>query len=176
MGFSGVLADDMGLGKTIQALAYLLYKKQHLQLNQPAIVICPTSLVGNWVNEAKKFTPDLKVVVLHGAERHQHFASISEYDLVVTTYPLVGRDFSQLESLQFSDLILDEAQTIKNPLAKMTKSIKQLNAKQRLCLTGTPMENHLGELWSLFDFLMPGFLGTHTSFNRFYRKGYRRGR
>lgn len=170
-GFSGVLADDMGLGKTIQTLAYLLYKKQHQQLNEPAIVICPTSLVGNWVNEANKFTPDLKVLVLHGAERHQHFSRIAEHDIVITTYPLVGRDFSQLESLLFSDLILDEAQTIKNPLAKMTKSIKQLNAKQRLCLTGTPMENHLGELWSLFDFLMPGFLGTHTTFNRFYRKG-----
>jgi superfamily II DNA or RNA helicase len=170
-GFSGVLADDMGLGKTIQALAYLLYKKQHLQLCQPAIVICPTSLVGNWLNEAKKFTPDLKVLVLHGADRHQYFSTISDYDLVITTYPLVGRDFNQLESLHFSDLILDEAQTIKNPLAKMTKSIKQLNAKQRLCLTGTPMENHLGELWSLFDFLMPGFLGTHSTFNRVYRKG-----
>tara|TARA_R110001583_G_scaffold7720_9_gene37957 strand:- start:43562 stop:46804 length:3243 start_codon:yes stop_codon:yes gene_type:complete len=170
-GFSGVLADDMGLGKTIQTLAYLLYKKQHGQLDYPAIVICPTSLVGNWVNEAKKFTADLKVLVLHGADRHQHFSAIANHDLVITTYPLVGRDFAQLEPLHFSDLILDEAQTIKNPLAKMTKSIKQLNAKQRLCLTGTPMENHLGELWSLFDFLMPGFLGTHTTFNRFYRKG-----
>jgi len=170
-GFSGVLADDMGLGKTIQALAYLQYKKQREQLADPAIVICPTSLVGNWKNEAAKFTPDLKVLVLHGADRHQYFGAIPDYDLVITTYPLVGRDFSQLETLQFSDLILDEAQTIKNPLAKMTKSIKQLNAKQRLCLTGTPMENHLGELWSLFDFLMPGFLGTHTTFNRFYRKG-----
>lgn len=170
-GFSGVLADDMGLGKTIQTLAYLLYKKQHQQLTEPALVICPTSLVGNWVNEAKKFTPYLKVLVLHGAERHQHFANIPEHDLIITTYPLVGRDFTQLEALHFSDIILDEAQTIKNPLAKMTKSIKQLNAKQRLCLTGTPMENHLGELWSLFDFLMPGFLGTNSTFNRFYRKG-----
>ncbi|MEI6896470.1 MAG: SNF2-related protein [Psychromonas sp.] len=170
-GFSGVLADDMGLGKTIQALAYLLYKKQHQQLTAPAIVICPTSLVGNWMNEATKFTPDLKVLVLHGADRHQHFSRILDYDLVITTYPLVGRDFTSLEAIEFSDLILDEAQTIKNPLAKMTKSIKKLNAKQRLCLTGTPMENHLGELWSLFDFLMPGFLGSHTTFNRFYRKG-----
>ncbi|MCG6200083.1 DEAD/DEAH box helicase [Psychromonas antarctica] len=171
-GFSGVLADDMGLGKTIQALAYLLYKKQHQQQrSEPALVICPTSLVGNWLNEATKFTPTLKVLVLHGVDRHKHFASIPDYDLVITTYPLVGRDFSQLETVTFSDLILDEAQTIKNPLAKMTKSIKQLNAKQRLCLTGTPMENHLGELWSLFDFLMPGFLGTHSTFNRFYRKG-----
>ncbi|WP_028863403.1 DEAD/DEAH box helicase [Psychromonas aquimarina] len=170
-GFSGVLADDMGLGKTIQTLAYLLYKKQRGQLAHPALVICPTSLVGNWLNEAAKFTPTLKVLVLHGTERHQYFADVPDYDLVITTYPLVGRDFAQLEEMQFSDLILDEAQTIKNPLAKMTKSIKQLNAKQRLCLTGTPMENHLGELWSLFDFLMPGFLGTHSTFNRFYRKG-----
>ena len=169
-GFSGVLADDMGLGKTVQTLAYLLYKKQHKQLSIPALVICPTSLVGNWFNEAKKFTPTLKVLVLHGADRHQYFSSIPEYDLLITTYPLVSRDFSLLNDHEFSDLILDEAQTIKNPLAKMTKSIKQLNAKQRLCLTGTPMENHLGELWSLFDFLMPGFLGSNSSFNRFYRK------
>lgn len=170
-GFSGVLADDMGLGKTIQALAYLLYKQQHQQLSEPALVICPTSLVGNWLNEATKFTPTLKVLVLHGADRHKYFDSLAEYDLLITTYPLIGRDFSYLAEVQFSDLILDEAQTIKNPLAKMTKSIKQLNAKQRLCLTGTPMENHLGELWSLFDFLMPGFLGSHTTFNRVYRKG-----
>ncbi|WP_372880794.1 SNF2-related protein [Psychromonas sp.] len=170
-GFSGVLADDMGLGKTIQTLAYLLYKKERQQLVDPALVICPTSLVGNWLNETLKFTPDLKVLVLHGTDRHQHFASLADYDLVITTYPLVGRDFEQLELQPFSDLILDEAQTIKNPLAKMTKSIKRLNAKQRLCLTGTPMENHLGELWSLFDFLMPGFLGSYTTFNRFYRKG-----
>ncbi len=170
-GFSGVLADDMGLGKTIQTLAYLLYKKQHRQLSDPALVICPTSLVGNWLNEALKFTPTLKVLVLHGVDRHQHFASLADYDLLITTYPLVGRDFKQLNEFKFSDLILDEAQTIKNPLAKMTKSIKQLNAKQRLCLTGTPLENHLGELWSLFDFLMPGFLGSHSTFNRFYRKG-----
>lgn len=170
-GFSGVLADDMGLGKTIQTLAYLLYKKQHQQLVQPALVICPTSLVGNWLNETTKFTPDLKVLILHGADRHRHFENVADYDLVITTYPLVGRDFTQLEAFQFSDLILDEAQTIKNPLAKMTKSIKRLNAKQRLCLTGTPMENHLGELWSLFDFLMPGFLGSYATFNRFYRKG-----
>lgn len=170
-GFSGILADDMGLGKTIQTLAYLLYKKQHHQLTEPALVVCPTSLVGNWLQEAQKFTPTLKVLVLHGAARHQHFANVADYDLLITTYPLVGRDFTQLNEFSFSDLILDEAQTIKNPLAKMTKSIKQLNARQRLCLTGTPMENHLGELWSLFDFLMPGFLGTYTTFNRFYRKG-----
>ncbi|MFT4835925.1 MAG: superfamily II DNA or RNA helicase [Psychromonas sp.] len=170
-GFSGVLADDMGLGKTIQTLAYILYKKQHQQLVHPALVICPTSLVGNWLNETTKFTPDLKVLILHGADRHKSFENVPDYDLVITTYPLVGRDFTQLEAFQFSDLILDEAQTIKNPLAKMTKSIKRLNAKQRLCLTGTPMENHLGELWSLFDFLMPGFLGSYATFNRFYRKG-----
>lgn len=170
-GFSGVLADDMGLGKTVQTLAYLLYKKEADQLPDPALVVCPTSLVGNWLNEANKFTPSLKVLVLHGSDRHQHFATLADYDLIITTYPLVGRDFSQLEVFNFSDLILDEAQTIKNPLAKMTKSIKQLNAKQRLCLTGTPMENHLGELWSLFDFLMPGFLGNYSTFNRVYRKG-----
>lgn len=170
-GFSGVLADDMGLGKTVQTLAYLSYKKQHQLLSLPAMVICPTSLVSNWLNEAIKFTPDLKVLVLHGVARHQYFKDINDYDLVVTTYPLVARDFKMFMEYSFSDLILDEAQTIKNPLAKMTKSIKRIDAKQRLCLTGTPMENHLGELWSLFDFLMPGFLGSYSTFNRFYRKG-----
>ena len=170
-GFSGVLADDMGLGKTVQTLAYLLYKKQHQLLTLPAMVICPTSLVGNWLNEAIKFTPDLKVLVLHGVNRHQFFKDINDYDLVITTYPLIARDFKEFADFSFSDLILDEAQTIKNPLAKMTKSIKLIDAKQRLCLTGTPMENHLGELWSLFDFLMPGFLGSYSTFNRVYRKG-----
>lgn len=170
-GFSGVLADDMGLGKTVQTLAYLLYKKEQKMSSAPALVICPTSLIGNWLSETKKFTPTIKVLVLHGVERHQHFDTLTEYDLVITTYPLIGRDFKHLKEIVFSDLILDEAQTIKNPLAKMTKSIKQLNAKCRLCLTGTPMENHLGELWSLFDFLMPGFLGNYSTFNRVYRKG-----
>jgi len=170
-GFSGVLADDMGLGKTVQTLAYLLYKKQQELLTLPAMVICPTSLVSNWLNEATKFTPDLKVLVLHGVNRHQFFKDINDYDLVITTYPLIARDAKEFVELSFSDLILDEAQTIKNPLAKMTKSIKQMDAKQRLCLTGTPMENHLGELWSLFDFLMPGFLGSYSTFNRVYRKG-----
>jgi len=170
-GFSGVLADDMGLGKTVQTLAYLLYKKQNQLLTSPAMVICPTSLVGNWLNEAIKFTPDLRVLVLHGVGRHQFFKDIGNYDLVITTYPLIARDFKEVTEFTFSDLILDEAQTIKNPLAKMTKSIKLIEAKQRLCLTGTPMENHLGELWSLFDFLMPGFLGSYSTFNRVYRKG-----
>jgi len=170
-GFSGVLADDMGLGKTVQTLAYLAYKKELGLLPLPSMVICPTSLVSNWLNEAVKFTPDLKVLVLHGVNRHQHFKDINNYDLVITTYPLIARDAKEFTELSFSDLILDEAQTIKNPLAKMTKSIKLMDAKQRLCLTGTPMENHLGELWSLFDFLMPGFLGSYSTFNRVYRKG-----
>lgn len=170
-GFSGVLADDMGLGKTVQTLAYLLYKKNHDLLTLPAMVICPTSLVGNWMSEAAKFTPDLNVLVLHGVNRHQFFKDINDYDLIITTYPLIARDSKEISEFSFSDLILDEAQTIKNPLAKMTKSIKLIEAKQRLCLTGTPMENHLGELWSLFDFLMPGFLGSHSTFNRVYRKG-----
>ncbi|MCK5818447.1 MAG: DEAD/DEAH box helicase [Psychromonas sp.] len=169
-GFSGVLADDMGLGKTIQALAYLLYKKEQGLLNDPAIVICPTSLVSNWLNETNKFTPDLNVLVLHGTSRHEHFNNMASFDLIITTYPLVSRDIEILTLQPFSDFILDEAQKIKNPLSKMSKSIKKINAKQRLCLTGTPMENHLGELWSLFDFLMPGFLGTYSTFNRVYRK------
>ncbi|WP_345333211.1 DEAD/DEAH box helicase [Ferrimonas pelagia] len=168
-GFGGVLADDMGLGKTMQTLAHLLRLKAAGSLAQPALLICPTSLVGNWQREAASFAPELRVLVLHGSQRHAQFDRIDDADLVITTYPLISRDIDQLEAWRFSLAILDEAQTIKTPTAKMTLAIKQLNAGQRLCLTGTPMENHLGELWSLFDFLMPGFLGTLAEFNKQYR-------
>ncbi len=168
-GFGGILADDMGLGKTVQALAYLLYRKEQGLLDKPAMVICPTSLVGNWNNEAIKFANQLNVLVLHGPLRKDKFAEIEHADLIVTTYPLVVRDFDELSKREYSELILDEAQVIKNPVAKMSQTIKKLKSDHQLCLTGTPMENHLGELWSLYDFLMPGFLGTISAFNKHYR-------
>ena len=166
----GILADDMGLGKTAQTLAHILLEKQagHLQ-QKPALIIAPTSLMYNWLKEAQKFTPDLKVLVLQGANRHQDFDKIPQHDIVLSTYPLLARDEELLKQHSYHLLILDEAQNIKNPRAKAAQVVRQLDAKHRLCLTGTPMENHLGELWSLFYFLMPGFLSSQELFNKNYR-------
>ncbi|MFM6906715.1 MAG: SNF2-related protein [Acinetobacter tjernbergiae] len=166
----GILADDMGLGKTAQTLAHLLMEKQAGALsNQPALIVAPTSLMQNWFREAQKFTPDLKVLVLQGQQRKDYFNDIPNYDVILTTYPLLSRDEKQLQQYQYHVLILDEAQNIKNPHAKAAQVARQLQAKHRLCLTGTPMENHLGELWSLFYFLMPGFLYQQDVFNKKYR-------
>ncbi|AYO55531.1 DEAD/DEAH box helicase [Acinetobacter wuhouensis] len=166
----GVLADDMGLGKTAQTLAHILLEKQAGRLNKtPALIIAPTSLMHNWRKEAEKFTPELKVLVLQGHDRLEHFQEIQDADIVLSTYPLLGRDEEFLLPHQYHLLILDEAQNIKNPRAKASQVVRQLKAKHRLCLTGTPMENHLGELWSLFHFLMPGFLYSQELFNKKYR-------
>jgi superfamily II DNA or RNA helicase len=165
----GILADDMGLGKTVQALAHLLLEKKAGRMDRPSLVIAPTSLMTNWRLEAQRFAPDLRVLVLHGSDRKRHFGQIKEYDLILTTYPLLVRDIADLQALEYHLLILDEAQVIKNPLAKATHMVRCLQARHRLCLTGTPMENHLGELWSLFHFLMPGLLGERRQFNRLFR-------
>jgi len=166
---AGILADDMGLGKTVQSLAHILVEKQQGRLEHPCLVVAPTSLMANWKNEAHKFTPDLTVLILQGADRKQHFDNIQDYDIVLSTYPLLSRDENVLLKQKFHLLILDEAQNIKNPKAKATQVVHQLKATHRLCLTGTPMENHLGELWSLFHFLMPGFLGELQQFRELYR-------
>ena len=165
----GILADDMGLGKTVQALAHFALEKQEKRSKLPNLVIAPTSLMTNWRLEAERFTPDLKVLVLHGADRFDDFSKIGEYDLVLTTYPLVLRDLEHLKKHKYHLLVLDEAQNIKNAKSGAAKTIASLKANHRLCLTGTPLENHLGELWSLFHFLMPGFLGDEKSFKEFYR-------
>lgn len=166
----GVLADDMGLGKTAQTLAHILMEKQAGQLTErPVLIVAPTSLMHNWQKETEKFTPDLSVLLLHGANRHDDFDKIKQHDIVLTTYPLVVRDEEILKNHQFHQIILDEAQNIKNPHSKSAQVLRSLTAKHRLCLTGTPMENHLGELWSLFYFLMPGFLGSQDVFNKHYR-------
>ena len=167
--FAGILADDMGLGKTIQALAHLLLEKESGRMDAPCLIIAPTSLMGNWRREAERFAPDLKVLILQGADRKEHFDSIGEYDLILTTYPLLPRDEDALLARAYYYLILDEAQIIKNPQAKAAQIVRQIKADYRLCLTGTPMENHLGELWAQFDFLMPGFLGNSAAFKRHYR-------
>ncbi|MFI4962917.1 MAG: SNF2-related protein [Legionellales bacterium] len=165
--FSGVLADDMGLGKTVQTLAHLQYEKEQGRLQNATLIIAPTSLVGNWLAEAKRFTPELTVLVYHGSERHQD--NFDDYDVVVSTYGLIHRDKEKFVEYLFYYLILDEAQFIKNARTKTTQIIQQLKASHRLCLTGTPLENHLGELWSLFHFLMPGLLGDAKQFRNWFR-------
>ncbi|MFA5171998.1 MAG: DEAD/DEAH box helicase [Sulfuriferula sp.] len=165
----GILADDMGLGKTLQTLAHVLVEKQSGRADRPCLVIAPTSLMFNWQAEAAKFTPELKVLLLHGQERKQHFESVGQYDIVLTTYPLLARDKEFLTAQPFHLLILDEAHAIKNPKALSTQIVHQIQARHRLALTGTPMENHLGELWSLFHFLLPGLLGSADTFKRQFR-------
>jgi SNF2 family DNA or RNA helicase len=168
-GFGAILADDMGLGKTVQALAYLAIERAGGRLDLPALVIAPTSVLGNWRREAERFAPDLRVLVLHGPDRKARFADIAGADLVLTTYPLLARDQAALGAQSWHAVILDEAQTIKNPDARTTRIAGTLEARHRLCLTGTPLENNLGELWSLFSFLSPGFLGDRRSFNQRWR-------
>jgi superfamily II DNA or RNA helicase len=173
---AGILADDMGLGKTAQTLAHLLAEKQAGRLDLPALVVLPTSLVFNWQAEAERFAPDLKVLNLHGADRHARFDELEtghvggeKVDIALTTYPLLWRDAEQLQAREWSLLILDEAQTVKNAASKGAQVIRQLKARHRLGLTGTPLENHLGELWAQFDFLLPGFLGSHKDFTATWR-------
>jgi len=165
-GFGGILADDMGLGKTIQTLAHVLAEKRAGRLDRPCLVVAPTSLMFNWRAEARRFAPDLKVLLLHGPQRKGLFQWIDKSDLVLTTYPLLPRDIDALSAHRFHLLILDEAQAIKNPRTRVGRIVRDLKARHRLCLTGTPLENHLGELWSLFDFLMPGMLGSQARFRR----------
>ncbi len=167
--FAGILADDMGLGKTVQTLAHLLLEKETGRMTSPCLIIAPTSLMGNWRREAERFTPDLKILTLQGTERKQHFDKIKDHDLILTTYPLLPRDKDTLLEQDYYYLILDEAQVIKNPRAQASQVVREINTQHRLCLTGTPMENHLGELWAQFDFLMPGFLGDSTLFKKVYR-------
>ncbi len=168
-GLGGVLADDMGLGKTVQALAHLAIEQAEGRLDCPALVVCPTSLVPNWRAEAARFAPSLRVLTLHGPDRAARFAEIGAHDLVLTTYPLLARDHAALAAQEWHVVALDEAQVIKNPAATTSKLARTLKARQRLCLSGTPLENHLGELWSLFDFLTPGFLGDRRNFQRRFR-------
>jgi len=167
--FGGILADDMGLGKTVQTLAHLWIEKAGGRMDRPSLVVAPTSLMTNWSREAAKFAPGLKVLTLHGPNRHDHFAGIDGADLVLTTYPLLVRDIDLLCNQPFHYLILDEAQIIKNPKSKANRAVRELQSRHRLALTGTPMENHLGELWAIFHFLMPGLLGSEPAFRRRFR-------
>ncbi len=167
--FAGILADDMVLGKTIQTLTHLLVEKEAGRMTRPCLIVAPTSLMSNWRREAERFTPDLKVLILQGAERKQHFVKIKQYDLILTTYPLLPRDNETLGEIEYHYLVLDEAQIIKNPRSQAARIVRDIKTSHRLCLTGTPMENHLGELWAQFDFLLPGFLGDSAFFKKTYR-------
>jgi superfamily II DNA or RNA helicase len=165
----GILADDMGLGKTLQTLAWLAWLKETHQTPRPALVICPASVLHNWRRESQRFTPELKVLVLEsGAARHNLRRKIPEHDLIVTNYALLRRDLEALQRFSFRAVVLDEAQFIKNPDAQITLSVKQLQADQRLALTGTPLENRLLDLWSIVDFTQPGHLGTQQKFRENY--------
>jgi superfamily II DNA or RNA helicase len=172
---AGILADDMGLGKTVQALAHLLEEKNSGRADRPSLVVAPTSLMTNWRQEAERFAPALKLLVLHGQDRKQYFEKLKEYDLVITSYPLLPRDEAILVNEPFHLIILDEAQYIKNPKTKYAQIVCLLRARHHLCLTGTPMENHLGELWSQFNFLLPGFLGGEIQFRRLFRTPIEKG-
>ena len=169
VGFGGILADDMGLGKTLQMIAYLLHERDGGE-ELPALVVCPASLAYNWMAEIERFAPSLNAVAVVGTKRKraQVIARAADYDVLVTSYDLMKRDIDDYAAVSFSCAVLDEAQYIKNSTTKAAKCAKRLQARVRFALTGTPIENRLNELWSIFDFLMPGVLGSSDSFaNRF---------
>ena len=189
-GMGGILADDMGLGKTVQVLA-LLQERQESGVSgqesggkaaglgpsgpsqpngsRPSLVVAPRSVVFNWLDEASRFTPDLKVLSYSGADRHAQLDELGKYDLVVSSYGLLRRDIAKLRHIDFNYVILDEAQAIKNPNSQVAKASRLVTCAHRLALTGTPVENHLGDLWSIFEFLNPGMLGSATRFAEMIR-------
>lgn len=166
--FGGILADDMGLGKTIQAIAFMSDIKEQ----GTSLVIAPSSLIYNWQEEIKKFAPDLKTLVLAGQKEHrkERFELIENHDVVITSYPLIRRDIEMYKRYEFNCCILDEAQHIKNPSSLNAKSVKSLKSKYRFTLTGTPIENSLTELWSIFDFILPGYLQSQRKFSEEFEK------
>ena len=173
--FHGLLADDMGLGKTLQALAFCAWLKTTTQQAHPALVVCPTSLVTNWLREAARFTPHLRALDLTGTDRAKKFATRNQHDLLITSYAILRRDIESYRAVEFSLVILDEAQHIKNRSSQNARSAKALRARRRLVLTGTPLENSVLDLWSLYDFLLPGYLGTAADFRERYETPLTRG-
>lgn len=164
-GFGGILADEMGLGKTVQTLAFLLSEQ-----NKKSIVVTPTALIYNWKSEFERFTPNIKVALVYGdrEKRKKILENREDYDVILTTYGTYKNDIKQYENLEFDYLVIDEAQNIKNPNSDTTKSIKKIKAKSKFALTGTPIENNLLELWSIFDFVMPGYLYTKDKFEKIF--------
>jgi len=173
LGLGACLADDMGLGKTVQAIAMLLHERQDSarHKHRPTLLICPTSVVANWRREVERFAPELRVLVHHGGSRlegNDFLAALDANDLIITSYGTARRDIDVLLDCEWSDLILDEAQNIKNPGAKQSQAVRRLRARNRVALTGTPVENHLTELWSVLEFLNPGYLGNHEQFRHHF--------
>jgi superfamily II DNA or RNA helicase len=167
-GFGGVLADDMGLGKSVQTIAHILCEKEAGRLKKPALLVVPTSLVFNWCAEFARFAPSLRTLTLHGVDRSARFGDIETSDVVITTYALLVRDDVFAENT-WHLVVLDEAQFLKNPQSKAAQVARALRCEHRVCLTGTPVENHLGDLWSLFAIALPGLLGDRSSFGRIFR-------
>lgn len=175
-GFAGILADEMGLGKTLQTLVWLsMTRAQTDAAGKPSLIVCPTSLVENWREEAIKFTPRLRVTTVSGSARHEKWAEVAGSDLVVTSYALLRRDIEQWVGHEFACVILDEAQHIKNRSTQNAIAAKRIKARHRLVLTGTPIENSVSDLWSIMDFLMPGYMGSHDSFRANYEQPIARG-
>jgi len=166
---TGILADDMGLGKTVQALA-LLTKAKEERGAVPSLIVCPTSVISVWKQEVKKWAPSLTFLTWHGAERAENRRLLKKADVVVTSYSILRRDIEELSKIRFRYVILDEAQYIKNWATSTAKSSKQLQSDHRLAMSGTPVENHLVDLWAIFDFLAPGFLGKLSDFQKNYVK------
>jgi SNF2 family DNA or RNA helicase len=170
LGLNGCLADDMGLGKTIQVIAALILEREVAPKTTATLLIAPTSVVGNWAKEIEKFAPHLKVMVHHGSDRLQSVAefkkAISKGDVIITSYSLARKDSKLLHAVTWHRVVIDEAQNIKNPAAEQTKAILKLPAQRRLALTGTPVENRLLDLWSIFNFLNPGYLGKEAQFRK----------
>ena len=166
---AGILADDMGLGKTLQTLAHILTEKEAGRLIHPALIVAPVTLLSNWQREAARFCPSLHTHIHHGLTRHDAAQDLSGIDIVLTPYSLLHRDRELWMATDWHLLVLDEAQNIKNANTHAAQTVGDIPARHRLCLSGTPMENHLGELWSLFHFLMPGFLGSQKRFGELFR-------
>ncbi|GCL42190.1 DEAD/DEAH box helicase [Anabaena sp. FACHB-1250] len=168
-GLGACLADDMGLGKTIQFIAFILHLKEENVLEKPTLLVCPTSVMGNWQKEVSKFAPTLKVLEYHGDKRPKGKAfteTVNKHDLVITSYALIHRDIKLLKTVEWQIIVLDEAQNIKNSESKQSQAVRQLETTFRIALTGTPVENRLQELWSILDFLNPGYLGNKQFFQR----------
>ena len=168
-GAGGVLADDMGLGKTLQTISHLCAEYEARRMDRPCLVVAPTSLVGNWQRELAKFAPHLRVVALHGPHRHERWGLADRANVVLTTYPILIRDLDRFTDREWHVLVLDEAQAIKNTRSQAHGACRALEARMRIALSGTPVENNLGELRALFDFAMPGFFGSTERFNTHYR-------
>lgn len=171
-GFGGILGDEMGLGKTFQAITFITSEKEEGNLSNKALIVCPTSLVYNWVMEFEKFSKDLKVVAVSGGkqEREALIEGIGDYDVIITSYALIRRDIEFYEKQNFDLCIIDEAQYIKNPTSLNAQSVKDIKARNKFAMTGTPIENSLTELWSIFDFIMPGYLKTHGKFTKDFER------